>query len=447
MWLRGQAARLLPAILGVSLVLGGSRAVGAFFQIPDEPSPESGTAQVVAQGVEHIDDRDLRWQIVERTGLPPANAETLTADLGFIIVESGVLLVEDLESGTQSRLPAGEVVLTVAGAEQLRAALGSEASLYRELSLVDAATDAAAGGGTILFAGDAFAGSGARHDVDLLQDILGAGAQLSLPAGAAPTLIFLRTGAADVSTEAGDVYSLGAGEGVALTGSLLVTAAAEGADIAVAYVGPAVPRLARASGTPAAGGRVIEVADNEATAEAQTALVATPSAGAEPVADDEDGDGLLVAEEAELNTDPALPDTDEDGLTDGAEVLEIGTLPLAADTDGDGVLDGDEVAQGTDPLTAGGTVSEPVVEEPVPEEVPVESTGPLDSDGDGLEDELEASLGTDPLDPDTDDDDATDGDEYYVLATGTRNPDTDADGILDGVEAANGTDPNDPSSS
>ena len=447
MRLQGPASRLLTVVLGLSLVFGGSRAAGAFMQVPDEPSPESGTAQVVAQGVENIDDRDLRWQIVERTGLPPANAETLTADLGFIIVESGVLLVEDLDSGTQSRLPAGEVILTVAGAEQLRAALGSDASLYREISLVDAAADAAVGGGTVLFAGDAFAGPGARHDLDLLQDSLGAGAQFSVPAGAVPTLVFVRAGAADVATEAGDVFSLGAGEGVSLTGSLLVTAAADGADIAVAYVGPAVPRLARASGTPAAGGRVIEVAGTEATAEAQAARAATPAADAEPSTDDEDGDGLLAAEEAELNTDPALPDTDEDGLTDGVEVVEIGTLPLAADTDGDGVLDGDEVAQGTDPLIAGGAASEPVVEEPATEEAPVESTGPLDSDGDGLEDELEISLGTDPLDLDTDDDDATDGDEYYVLATGTRNPDTDADGVLDGVEAANGTDPNDPSSS
>jgi hypothetical protein len=69
---------------------------------------------------------------------------------------------------------------------------------------------------------------------------------------------------------------------------------------------------------------------------------------------------------------------------------------------------------------------------------------PIDADGDGLEDTIEAELGTDTADVDTDDDGATDGDEYYVHQTGTRNPDNDGDGVLDGDEVANGTDPNDP---
>ena len=71
---------------------------------------------------------------------------------------------------------------------------------------------------------------------------------------------------------------------------------------------------------------------------------------------------------------------------------------------------------------------------------------PVDGDGDGLEDAIEFELGTDPFDLDTDDDGATDGDEYYVHQTGTRNPDNDGDGVLDGDEVANGTDPNDPNS-
>ena len=69
-----------------------------------------------------------------------------------------------------------------------------------------------------------------------------------------------------------------------------------------------------------------------------------------------------------------------------------------------------------------------------------------DGDGDGLEDAIEAELGTDPFDIDTDDDGLTDGDEYYVFQTGTRNADNDGDGVLDGDEVANGTDPNDPGS-
>ena len=70
----------------------------------------------------------------------------------------------------------------------------------------------------------------------------------------------------------------------------------------------------------------------------------------------------------------------------------------------------------------------------------------VDADGDGLEDTIEFELGTDTADIDTDDDGATDGDEWYIHATGTRNPDSDGDGVLDGDEVANGTDPNDPNS-
>jgi hypothetical protein len=131
--------------------------------------------------------------------------------------------------------------------------------------------------------------------------------------------------------------------------------------------------------------------------------------------------------------------------------VEIGTSPLSADTDSDGVLDGDEVAQGTDPLddlAAAPAEEDPaIVETPATEPPPADAAAaPGDSDGDGLEDAIEFELGTDPADLDTDDDGLTDGDEYYVYQTGTRNPDTDGDGVVDGAETANGTDPNDPAS-
>ncbi len=65
---------------------------------------------------------------------------------------------------------------------------------------------------------------------------------------------------------------------------------------------------------------------------------------------DADGDGLTLAEEEDLGTDPDNPDTDGDGLQDGDEVHTHGTDPNAADSDGDGWDDGDEVGDNTDPL-------------------------------------------------------------------------------------------------
>src|SRR5215207_8243082 len=129
--------RIIIAFACLTVLLAVPAAVMAFLQSPDAPSPATGTAQVVAQGVMPMDATDLVWQIVERTGPLPANADPLTSDLGFLVVESGVLLVEDRTSGAQSRLPAGEVMATGARDEQIRIALGADPALYRELALVD----------------------------------------------------------------------------------------------------------------------------------------------------------------------------------------------------------------------------------------------------------------------------------------------------------------------
>jgi len=67
---------------------------------------------------------------------------------------------------------------------------------------------------------------------------------------------------------------------------------------------------------------------------------------------DDDNDDLLDFEEEDLGTDPKNPDTDADGLTDGAEVKVHHTDPLDPDTDDDCLTDGFEVARGLDPLDA-----------------------------------------------------------------------------------------------
>ena len=125
---------------------------------------------------------------------------------------------------------------------------------------------------------------------------------------------------------------------------------------------------------------------------------------------DSDDDGLTDGEEVILGTDPFDADSDDDGLTDGQEVEVYGTDPLDPDTDNDGLNDGDEIAAGTDPFDA-------------------------DSDDDGLSDGDEVHVyGTDPLDPDTDDDGLTDGLEV-ALGTDPLDADSDDDGIPDGQDS------------
>ncbi|MGI6495970.1 MAG: hypothetical protein ACOX5G_07755, partial [Kiritimatiellia bacterium] len=67
----------------------------------------------------------------------------------------------------------------------------------------------------------------------------------------------------------------------------------------------------------------------------------------DPDVADHDGDGLSTCDEVMVHgTDPRLPDTDLDGVPDGAEVV-LGTSPLLRDSDGDGLVDGSD----PDPLS------------------------------------------------------------------------------------------------
>jgi len=151
---------------------------------------------------------------------------------------------------------------------------------------------------------------------------------------------------------------------------------------------------------------------------------------------DADGDGLDNQTETALRSDPLDADSDDDGLTDGAE-----SAP-SADTDGDGVRnildpdgDGDGVFDGTE---SGVTVPSPDTDVVagffVPDADPSTTTSPRDRDSDngGASDGTEDQNGDGEVDPgETDPNDPSDD----------GGPDSDGDGLLDAQETAIGTDP------
>ncbi len=216
--------------------------------------------------------------------------------------------------------------------------------------------------------------------------------------------------------------------------------------------------------------------------------------GTDPLNPDTDGDGLKDGEEVKVyTTDPLNPDTDGDRLRDGDEVFRHKTNPLDPDTDDDGLDDGYEVltpyqaerspgglfwgglqglnyinlldltgdsppsstARGVRLASLGGPARRTAVQDPTGsttdplnpdtdgdgltdgEEVLTYRTHPLkrDTDGDGLTDGDEVrSRGTDPLRPDTDGDDLSDGDEVLRHRTNPLVADTDGGGVPDGRE-------------
>jgi len=193
-----------------------------------------------------------------------------------------------------------------------------------------------------------------------------------------------------------------------------------------------------------------------------------------------DNDGLTNEDEVTAGTDPLNPDTDGDGVLDGTEVNVDGTDPLDpcsliiasqtetpttvwmnTDCDNDGLTNEEEITGVDNPLT--------------PADPNGNITNPLDpdSDGDGVTDGQEAIDGTDPnencdyllasqtvtpdaawniMDCDNDgltneeevtgiDDPSTPADPNGNI-TDPQNPDSDGDGVTDGQEAIDGTDPN-----
>ncbi len=79
------------------------------------------------------------------------------------------------------------------------------------------------------------------------------------------------------------------------------------------------------------------------------AMVDTDENGTSDADEDADADGISNIEEIQLGTDPAKADTDNDGITDPAEI-SLGTDPSRYDTDGDTLSDNDEQLLGLNPL-------------------------------------------------------------------------------------------------
>jgi hypothetical protein len=147
---------------------------------------------------------------------------------------------------------------------------------------------------------------------------------------------------------------------------------------------------------------------------------------------DADFDGLSDFSELSYGTDPFDQDTDDDGLSDGEEVLTFSTDPLNVDTDSDGLQDGTEVGNDTwwpgDPSNGIGGTDTSIN---IPDADPSTTTDPLDddTDNDGLMDGQE---------------DVNQDGEFLGIELDPNNFDGDNDGLGDGLElgltAPNGND-------
>lgn len=106
--------------------------------------------------------------------------------------------------------------------------------------------------------------------------------------------------------------------------------------------------------------------------------------------------------------------------------------------------DGDEIIYHLDPLNPdtdndGATDGEELNADPPTNPLDPSSTPDVvDTDGDGLGDALEVIIGTNPYSADSDGDGLSDGDEVLILGRDPNNPDEDSNGVLDGDDDTDG---------
>lgn len=110
-----------------------------------------------------------------------------------------------------------------------------------------------------------------------------------------------------------------------------------------------------------------------ATATAVAMTLAAEMAATATARSDADGDGLTLLEETGYGTDPYMPDSDGDDVSDWNEITAYQTNPLNSDSDGDSLSDHQEISTiGSDPNNS-------------------------DTDNDGNSDGREVAAGSDPL--------------------------------------------------
>jgi Bacterial TSP3 repeat/Prealbumin-like fold domain len=226
-------------------VLSGLGIGVAFGQTEDTPSPARGQASVIAQGITALPAGEAGWRV--RLASTETASEQTDRDVpGFILVDQGALLVNDIDAGRQTRLAAGEAAFLPAPATYQEAPLGdAPVSSYR-IELVAAGDVGDAGNDQLAFIGEPFASPGGTRDLDLVRQVLDAddSVDLELEGYAAPALLLVTSGAVELvpadNPEAAPVR-LPAGQGAGLGGNV-VARAADGAEatFVTAIVGPEV---------------------------------------------------------------------------------------------------------------------------------------------------------------------------------------------------------------
>jgi hypothetical protein len=332
--LRAVSAIAIIAMLAMALGTSGSPdRAGAQEASPvaTETLPRS-REQVIAQGLAIFDIEPAIWRVVESEPPPFDDAEEFTGDVSFTLQREGSTIIRNNVTLKRARIEPGEAYFFSAEDAYLRYSLrGTPSRIWSiEYVAVDAPDDEA--GGEVIFKSDPIERfQPGTRDLELVRNTMLPGDVAALPSHRGPALLLGTGGTLTVS--AGDAStSLGLEDGMLLAGDAVLS---NTSDQVVTYV------------VVVTGARVPDPGDEPADEEEATATESptdesdgtpeadateAPTATATPEPTDADDDGLNDDREAELQTDPANPDTDGDGTSDGDEVFLYGTDPNDAES-------------------------------------------------------------------------------------------------------------------
>lgn len=265
--MRGSRPLLLVAALALLVPLV---VVAAQQNNLDAPSPASGHASVLAQGIVPFPEGEFVCRVVERIAQPLDLAQYEEQTLGFVIATEGPLLLADQREDERkqvARLAIGELYLVQDGTMQRRASIDDRPTTYYALEIVAFADREDVGDGRLLAVTDAITTPSGDRDLDLVQDVLAFNEESRVTDGGAGMVILATDGAVEVVPRGGrprtlqegelgvfpegvDVTAVEADAGNAkrsvlapLSAALGQTATPNGASFVACVIGPEVPPL------------------------------------------------------------------------------------------------------------------------------------------------------------------------------------------------------------